>query len=71
MPESPVERLSNREIQVLQLIGKGMGTRAIATQLHLSVKTIDSHREHIKAKLALKNANELVRFAVQWTLEGT
>lgn len=68
-PESPVERLSNRELQILQLIGKGMATRDIAHQLHLSVKTIDNHREHIKSKLSLKNANELVQFAVRWMLD--
>ncbi|NIM49175.1 MAG: DNA-binding response regulator, partial [Gemmatimonadales bacterium] len=47
---SPLERLSDRELQVFELIGRGRGTRQIAETLHLSVKTIESHREHIKEK---------------------
>lgn len=66
---SPIDRLSDRELQVLQLIGKGMGTREIATNLHLSIKTIENHRERLKSKLALGSATELVRFAVQWSIE--
>jgi len=66
---SPVDRLSDRELEVLHLIGQGMTTRRIAEKLHLSVKTIDTYREHIKTKLNLKTANELIRFAVQWVLE--
>ncbi len=63
---SPVERLSDRELEVLQAIGQGRGTREIAASLHLSVKTIEAYREHLKAKLQLKNARELVRYAIQW-----
>ncbi len=69
--ESPVTQLSNRELQVLQLIGKGLGTREVASRLNLSVKTVDNHRDRIKAKLGLKNANALVQFAIRWTLEGS
>ncbi len=61
-----VERLSDRELEVFRLIGQGRSTRQIAEELHLSVKTIETYRAHIKEKLHLANANELVRQAVQW-----
>lgn len=63
---SPLEDLSDRELEVFGLIGQGHGTRQIAEQLHLSIKTIESHRAHIKEKLNLKNATELVQHAIQW-----
>lgn len=62
---SLIERLSDRELEIFGLIGQGRGTRQIAEQLHLSVKTIESHRAHIKEKLNLKNATELVHRAIQ------
>jgi DNA-binding NarL/FixJ family response regulator len=68
---SPIHRLSDRELEVLQLIGQGHGTRQIAEELHLSVKTIESHRAHIKEKLNFKTAPEMVRFAVRWVNEQT
>lgn len=68
--QTTVERLSDRELEVFQLIGQGHSTREIAEQLHLSVKTIETHREHIKNKLSLKNGAELSRHAVQWVLEN-
>jgi len=61
-----VERLSDRELEVLELIGKGREVREIANRLHLSPKTVETHRAHIKEKLQLKNARDVVRFAVQW-----
>ena len=64
---SPVDKLSDRELEVLQLFGHGETTRGIAERLHLSVKTIETHRTHIKEKLGFKDADELVRFAVEWT----
>jgi DNA-binding NarL/FixJ family response regulator len=64
-----VETLTDRELQVFELIGAGLTTRAIASRLELSMHTIDTHREKIKAKLQLKNAVELTRHAVQWVLE--
>ena len=67
--QNPVESLSNRELGVFELIGHGMSTGDIAEKLHLSVKTIESHRANIKSKLGLHSAGELVRRAVQWTLE--
>ncbi len=63
---SPVEELSDRELEVFSLIGQGHGTRPIAEKLHLSVKTIESHRAHIKEKLHLASASELVHQAIQW-----
>lgn len=63
---SPVERLSDREFEVFQLIGEGKGTRDIAGHLHLSVKTVEVHRANIKQKLRLKTATDLVRHAVRW-----
>jgi len=63
---SPVQRLSDGELEVFGLVGEGRSTRQIADALHLSVKTIESHREHIKEKLNLKTSLELVRFAVEW-----
>jgi DNA-binding NarL/FixJ family response regulator len=67
---SPIERLSDRELEVLRLIGKGLGTRQVAESLHLSVKTIENHREHIKEKLDLASSVELMRLAIQLELEG-
>ena len=63
---SPVRQLSDREFEVFRLIGQGIGTRAIAEQLHLSVKTVEVHRANIKGKLGLATATELVRQAVRW-----
>ncbi len=61
-----VESLTDRELQVFQLIGSGLTTRQIAAELRLSIKTIEAHREKIKSKLGLRNASELVRSAVTW-----
>lgn len=61
-----VDRLSDREMEVFQLIGNGYSTRQIAQKLNLSVKTIDSYREHLKLKLPLENGSDLVRYAIQW-----
>jgi DNA-binding NarL/FixJ family response regulator len=65
---SPVDRLSDRELEVLRFLGKGLGTRDIAQALHLSVKTIETHRAHIKEKLGFKEAAEMVRFAIDWAV---
>ena len=64
--ESPVGRLTDRELAVFELIGHGLTTRDIAKQLYLSVKTVESHREHIKAKLDLAGAPDLLKHAIQW-----
>lgn len=64
--QSPIEKLSDREFEIFQLIGQGNSTRAIADQLHLSSKTVDVHRSHIKDKLELRDSTELVRHAIRW-----
>ena len=63
---SEVERLTDRELEIFELIGRGRGTREIAEQLRLSVSTVETHRAHLKEKLELESATELVRHAVQW-----
>lgn len=63
---SPVERLTDREFEVFQLIGQGNSTRDIAERLHVSSKTVEVHRVNIKQKLQLKTASELIRYAVRW-----
>jgi DNA-binding NarL/FixJ family response regulator len=62
--------LTNREIQIFEMIGRGLVTKQIAGRLQISVKTIERHRENIKAKLRLVNSTELVREAVRWVLEN-
>jgi len=61
------DQLTDRELEILERIGRGEEVKSIADALHLSPKTIETHRAHIKEKLHLKNAREVARFAVQWT----
>ncbi len=63
---SPISSLSDRELEILTLLGKGLSSKEIADRLHLSQKTVDSHRTHMKDKLRLKGAPELIRFAFEW-----
>jgi DNA-binding NarL/FixJ family response regulator len=65
---STIEELTDRELEVFRLIGQGHGTRQIAEELHLNVKTVETHYAHIKEKLCLKNARQLVQHAVQCTI---
>ncbi len=65
---APVSVLSDRELEVFCLIGQGRGTREIADTLHLSVKTVETYQTHIKEKLSLRNARELVQHAIEWNL---
>jgi len=67
---TPVERLTDRELEIFRMIGEGLTTSIIASQLFLSTHTIDTHRENIKRKLAVTTATELSRTAVQWVLEN-
>jgi DNA-binding NarL/FixJ family response regulator len=67
--KSPFDLLSDRELEVFELTGRGYGTRDIAERLHLSVKTVESYRARIKNKLNLSSAAELMQHAVQW-VEG-
>jgi DNA-binding NarL/FixJ family response regulator len=64
-PRDPLEKLSDRELEVYRLIGAGHGTRQIADELHVSTKTVESYQAHIKEKLALRNARELVQHAIE------
>ena len=63
---SPIENLTDRELEVFRLIGEGRSTRQIAGELHLSVRTVEAYREYIKSKLNLRNATELVQHAFHW-----
>jgi DNA-binding NarL/FixJ family response regulator len=63
---SPLASLSDRELEIVSHIGNGLPTREIAAKLHVSVKTVESHRAHIKGKLNLPNASQLVQFCVRW-----
>jgi DNA-binding NarL/FixJ family response regulator len=63
---SPIARLTDREFEILQLIGQGKDSHNIAEQLHLSIKTVDSHRGNIKEKLELKSGTELICYAARW-----
>jgi DNA-binding NarL/FixJ family response regulator len=63
---SPVDRLTDRELEIFQRIGKGEEVKTIAEALHLSPKTVETHRAHIKEKLRLENARQVARYAVQW-----
>jgi DNA-binding NarL/FixJ family response regulator len=67
---SPVAMLSDRELEIVNLIGNGLLTREIAAKLHVSVKTVETHRAHIKEKLNLRNATQLVQFCVRWVEEN-
>jgi len=67
---SPITDLTDRELEVFRLIGEGHGTRQIAEQLHISIKTVESYQAHIKDKLSLKNGRELVQRAIQWTVSS-
>jgi DNA-binding NarL/FixJ family response regulator len=65
---SSIADLSDRELEVFRLIGEGHGTRQIAEELHLSVKTVESYQAHIKEKLSLRSARELMQHAIQWNM---
>jgi DNA-binding NarL/FixJ family response regulator len=64
--QSPLANLTDRELEVFELIGQGMGTKELAGQMHVSPKTVEVHRANIKAKLRIKSMGELIRYAVRW-----
>jgi DNA-binding NarL/FixJ family response regulator len=70
LEQNPIASLSDRELEVFEMIGQGISTKQIARKLDLSYKTIETHREKIKSKLNLKNSTELSRHATQWVLES-
>ena len=67
---SSIDRLSDRELEVLRLVAQCMSTRQIAARLFLSIKTVETHLDHIRTKLGLESSRELFRYAIVWTLEG-
>lgn len=68
--KTPIEQLTDRELEIFRMIGEGLSTSLIASRLFLSTHTIDTHRENIKRKLSINSAAELSRAAVQWLLEN-
>jgi DNA-binding NarL/FixJ family response regulator len=68
---SPLDQLSDRELEVFQLIAQGLPVREIAKRLHRSIKTVETHREHLKAKLGISTSGELLRYAVEHDIAGT
>ncbi len=70
LDKNPIENLSDRELEVFQTVGRGLGTKQVSRELDISHKTVETHREKIKAKLNLKNSTELSRHATQWVLEN-
>ena len=69
--DEPFGVLSDRELEVFRLIGEGHGTRRIADELHLSVKTVESYQAHIKEKFGLQSSRDLVQRAIEWRLAET
>lgn len=67
---SAIESLSDRELEAFQLVAQGLSTREIAARLFLSIKTVETHLEHVKTKLQLESSRELFRYAIVWSLEG-
>jgi DNA-binding NarL/FixJ family response regulator len=63
---SVLGKLTNRELEILRLIGRGKDTHQIAADLHISIKTVDTHRAHLREKLELKSTTELIHYAVRW-----
>lgn len=63
---TPIDQLTDREFEIFQLIGRGTSARAMAAQLHVSIKTVEAHRVNIKRKLGVSTAPELIRYAVRW-----
>lgn len=70
LTESPLNMLSDRELEVFELTGRGLATREVAERLNISVKTVESYRSRIKKKLNLNNASQLMRHAVRWVQDG-
>ncbi len=65
-----LEQLSDREFEIFQLIGDGYKTKAIAEKLNLSIKTVETYKAHLKQKLKLNDATELIQYAVEWNVKN-
>jgi DNA-binding NarL/FixJ family response regulator len=63
---TPIDRLTDRELEILYLLGRGLGTQQMAQELHLGVKTIETHRGNIRKKLGFQDVREMIRFAIDW-----
>ena len=70
LQNSPLHMLSDRKLEVFRMLGEGLSTRKNSGKLHLSIKTVETHRSHIKTKLGVESTTELARKAVLWTHEG-
>jgi DNA-binding NarL/FixJ family response regulator len=70
-PPSPLQALSDRELEVFRMLGQGKGTRQIATEMNVALPTISSFKNRIKEKLGLKNSTEVMLYAIQWFREET
>ena len=68
--DSPLAGLSDRELEIFEMIGRGDSARTIAEKLNISVKTVETHRTNIRQKINLSSTNELVRFATTWVADG-
>lgn len=68
-PESSIDNLTDRELEIMQLIGSGLGTNKIARQLNISLNTVETHRRNIRKKLDLKDSDELVQYAIHWFID--
>jgi DNA-binding NarL/FixJ family response regulator len=69
-PSLSIAKLSDRELRVFEMIGQGHSTRQIADELHLDMRTIETYRARIKEKLNLKDANDLLQYAIRWMQAG-
>lgn len=71
LDQSPIETVTDRELEVFRLIGQGVKTQQIAERLHISIKTVETHRDRVKKKLDLKDGTELIRHAILWVTENS
>jgi DNA-binding NarL/FixJ family response regulator len=69
-PQPLINRLTDRELEILQLIGQGLRSGQVAEKLNISTKTVDAHREHIRKKLEIRDSSELAAFAKEWIQGG-
>src|SRR5690625_6024725 len=67
--DNPLDHLSDRELEVFELTGKGLSTREIALKLHISIKTVEFHRANIKEKLQLSSSTEMIRHVIRWYVD--
>ena len=71
VPHSPLEKLSDRELEVFQMLGMGKGVRQIAKEMNVTIPTVNSFRNRIKEKLQLKSSTEVMLHAIHWSREDS